>query len=169
MNSPARRVLELGIFFFVTVILIDALLVQIPSFDWFALGLLFLAIAGSILGLVAYRTHWPKRKVTEIHETESQLDRLTDIVSGALYRGDQSSCRMLSDELQSLAIGAIAVRTHSTKTEISAIAEVHPERLRLMVDDNEILNLLARSPSPDATLSQRNVEKAISKIESWSK
>lgn len=169
MNAQARHVLQLGVFFAGTIIILDALLLQIPVLDWLALGLAFFFIAASILASIARRVPWQRRKVISIPETRNELEYLAGVIDSALYRDDPNSSRTLSEEIKSIVLGVVAVRTRLSKKEILELAENHPENLRVMIHDDVIMRLLASHPQLDANLTEEKLEQTLSKIDSWSR
>ena len=168
MNAQARHILELGIFFAGAVVLLDALLIEIPIFDWFALGLAFFFIAAFIIGSIAREVPWQTRRAISVHETKNELEHLAAVIDAAVHRGDTNSYRILSEEVKSIVLGAIAVRTNLPKKEILELAENYPESLRAMVHDDGIMKFLARYPPLDASFTDEKLEKTLSKIDCWS-
>ncbi len=168
MNPQARHILELGMFFAGAVIILDALLIQIPLLDWFALGLAFFFIAALILVSIAREVPWQTRRAIMLPETRNELEYLTDVIDAAVYRGDANASRILSEEIKSIVLGAVAVRTRLPKKEILDLAENHPESLRAMVRDDGIMKLLAGYLPLGASLTEEKLEQTLSKIASWS-
>ncbi len=169
MNAQVRHILELGVFFASTIIILDALLIQIPVLDWFALGLAFFFIAASILASIARQVPWQRRKVISIPDTGNELEYLAHVIDSAVYRGDPNSSRILSEEIKSIVLGVVAVRTNLSKREILELAENHPENLRLMIQEDGIMKFLASYPQLDASLTEEKLEQTLSKIDSWSR
>ncbi len=168
MNPEAKQVLELGVFFACVVIILDVLLQQIPTLDWFALGLAFSLVAAIIVGSMARSIPWQRQKVMPIPQPRNELQRLADRIDASVYAGDINSSRILSEQIKSIALGAIAVRTKLSKREILELAENHPEELWALVRDDEITKFLTDLQPLGGPLTEKDLEEMISEIEGWS-
>jgi len=168
MNTKAKHILELGIFFAGAVIILDTLLIQIPVLDWFALGLAFFLAAALIISSIARTIPWQRRTAVRIPQTRNELQHLADIIDAAVYGGDSNSSKILSEEIRSIVLGVVAVRTKLSKREIIALAENHPENLRVVVRDDEIIKFLTGHSFGQA-LGEKELEETLSKIEDWSR
>lgn len=169
MNREAKQILELGMFFAGAVITLDVLLIQIPVLDWFALGVVFCLAAALIVVSIARSVPWERRRAISISQTRSELQHLADIVDAAVYGGDRTSSRILLEQIKSIVVGAIAVRTKLSKREILELAETHPENLRAVVRDDEIMMFLAGYQRFGDALSEKDLEGMLSKIQDWSR
>jgi predicted TIM-barrel enzyme len=69
------------------------------------------------------------------------------------------------ERFKSIVLGAIAVRTKLSKREILELAENHPETLRAVVRDDEIMLLLAGYQQFGGPLSEKELEGMLSKIQ----
>ncbi len=156
-------------FFAGAVIILDVLLIQIPVLDWFALGVVFFFAAALIVGSIARSIPWERRRAISISQTRSELQQLADIVDAAVYRGDTNSSRILLEQVKSIVLGAIAVRTKLSKREILELAENHPENLRAVVRDDEIMTFLAGYHRFGDALGEKELEGMLSKIQDWSR
>jgi hypothetical protein len=168
MNRQAKHILELGLFFAGAVIILDVLLTQIPVLDWFALGLTFSLMATLILGSVARTVTWQTHKSMLSHQEEDEFQYFVNLVDAAVYAHDGKSLRILSKHLKSLALGAIAARTRLSKKDILELAENNPPSLQVIVQDEEMVNLLATYRQHEA-LNEKELEQTLSKIDSWSR
>jgi len=168
MNRQAKHILELGLFFAGAVIILDMLLTQLPVLDWFALGLTFSLMATLILGSVARTVPWQAHKSLLSRQKEDEFQHLVNVVDAAVYAQDGKSLKILSNHLKSLALGAIAARTKLPKKDILELAENNWRSLQGIVQDEEMVNLLAGYRPHDEALSEKDLEQTLSKIESWS-
>ncbi len=168
MNPEAKQVLELGVFFGCVVVILDVFLIQIPTLDWFALGLTFSLVAAIIVGSMARSIPWQRQKAIPIPQPRNELQHLADMIHASVYAGDVYSSRILLEQIKSIALGAIAARTRLSKREILELAENHPEELRALVRDDEITKFLTDLQTPGRSLGEKDLEQMISEIEGWS-
>ena len=77
--------------------------------------------------------------------------------------------KILSNNLKSLALGAIAARTRLSKKDILQLAENNWQFLQAIVQDEEMVNLLSGYRPHDEALNEKELEQRLSKIESWSR
>ena len=169
MKREAKRILEWGVFFACAVIILDVLLIQIPILDWLALGIVFFFAAALIVASIARSVPWEKRRAISIPQRRDELQRLADIVDAAVYEGDGNSSRILLEQVKSIALGAIAGRTKLSKREILELAENHREDLRAVVRDEEIMAVLVGYQQLGRSLSEKELEGMLSRIQDWSR
>ncbi len=155
-------------FFGCAVIILDVLLIQIPTLDWFALGLAFSLVAAIIVGSMARLIPWQRQNAAPLLQPRNELQHLGDMIHASVYAGDVNSSRILLEQIRSIALGAIAVRTRLSKIEILELAENHPEELRALVRDDEITNFLTDHQPLVRPLGEKDLEGIISEIEGWS-
>lgn len=168
MNKPAARVLQMGAFFAGAVIILDMLLVRIPVLESFALAVVFCLAAALILDSVAHSVPKETLRSTAIRHKEEELQHLADTIDGAIYRRDKKSLKILSGELRSLALGAIAGQTRLPKKEILELATNEPQSLQAVVRDERMMKLLVRNGPFAGGVSEKELEAMILEILSWS-
>jgi hypothetical protein len=168
MNTQVKQMLEFGLVFAGAVILLDVFLSQIQIFDWLALGLVFFLAAVVMVGSVAHTIPRQKRKSIVFEQKEDGFQQLADTVNAAMYGHNRTSMRILSEHLKSIALGTVAARTKLSKKEILELAEHDKTALENLVRDEVIAKLLCGYQPRDERLSEDEIEKTLTKIESWS-
>jgi len=169
MNTQAKQILQLGLFFAGAIIVLDLLLTQFPVLDWFALSLIFILVAAVILGSVSRTVPRQRGKPLSLQHKEDEFQHLADVINAAVYGRDKTSLRILSEHIKSLALGTIAARTRLSKKEILELVESDRKSLQAIVHDEEMIRCLEGYQPQDKGPSEREFEEMLSKIESWSR
>lgn len=164
MNSVAKHILEIGVFFAGAVMVLDALLFQLPILDWLALGIVFFFAAVSTLISIARTIPFYSQRSQSISQTENDLEHLTGIVEAAVHGGDGTASRILSDEIKSLILGEIALRAKIAKREVINLLENHPENLQRIIRDDKARKFLADYRKVNEDSSEEQLEKILSEI-----
>lgn len=168
MNEQAKRILKRGGFFAMAVVILDLFLLQFPLFDWPILGLVFILAAALLMNSVAGSLSRQRQQITSNVEERDELRDLTHVVDSAVFGREELSMKMLSDQLKSLALVAVASRTKLSRVEIQKLADNAPESLRAIIHDNEIMKFLATGQLGKSRIDEKGLEEALSKIEDWS-
>lgn len=165
MNTQSKQILEWGVFFASVVIMLDVFLIQIPLLDWFALGIVFLFASLSILVSIVHTAPSHVRKQISTYESGNDLEYLTAVVEGALYGGDPSASRILADEVKSLMLSAIALRTRLSKREVLKRIESDSETRKGIPPDDRMTQFLLAYRQLGENFNQEKLQKTLAEIE----
>ena len=164
MNRQSTDVLRVGAFLGVAVIILDLLLSQLPVLDWLGLGFFFFFGAVMLIAIVAQTVPKHNLKLVAGLKSDDDFSHLAKTVEAGLWGGDRNAKRMLSKQLQSIAIGFIAARTKLPKREILSLMENDPQTLRNLVHDDDLLRLLNDDPKFEENLNEGNLQSILLKI-----
>jgi hypothetical protein len=167
MNNRAGDIIKLGLIFASAIVVIDAFLAPFSaSLDWFSLAILFLFLAIAMLISVTSAIPWGTRKLPSVSRERNDLDYLTDLIDAAIYRKDSNASRILSDEIKSLSLGAIALRARLSKQELLELIERDPESLQGIVRDSKTTKLMADYRQASTSFNEERLQKVLSEIQS---
>jgi hypothetical protein len=169
MNRQTTQVLQVGAFLAVAVIALDFLLPPtqnsgLPVLGWLGLGVVFFLAAATLIGIVAQGIPKQTLKFVSGQKNEDEFSHLAKTVEAGVWGGDRNAKRILSQHLQSLAIGVIAARTKLPKREILNLMENDPQAFRNIVHDEDLLRFLLDSQNLGENLKEGDLQNILLKI-----
>jgi len=133
---------------------------------WLGLGAVFCLAAATLIGIVAQGIPKQTPKLVSGQKNEDEFSHLAKTVEAGVWGGDRNAKRILSQHLQSLAIGVVAARTKRTKKEILTLMENDLQSLQSIVHDEALLSLLLEGQNHGEDLKEADVQNMLLKI--WS-
>jgi hypothetical protein len=177
MNERITEIIQLGIVFGVVVVFLDAFLPRVPSIagaseslkvlSWMALSLAFFFVAVLIVESVMKLVPIESQRSTPNTVPQDELQHLSRIIYRAIERQDQEAQSLLVEKLRSIVQSNLAAGMNLSRREIAELAEQGSLSLPGVVNDQQMLELLANKVPK--SVGRQQVDQLLSKIEGLSR
>jgi len=168
MRKQTRTLIEIGLAFLATSILLDYFLGAYQILLWLALAFEFI-----LFGTMILNTLWERvargtvKQEPSKPQSEDPLERLEHLCKLAIEEGDQAAADILSERVRSLAYTAAANKFDTSEADLRTMSEAEPALLQARVGNLDLFNFLTRKSTMIRSGDTKALENLLGNVEEW--